>query len=161
MPFTAVLLGLLVIVSFTMSHSAIEVEGTGWIEPVLLWISVCMPTGGGMTSLWKYLEQLAEDAHDNIGLDKPSWLLDDQSFEKMGALMHDNYSKLLGLYDELTMFLAQMNVFRGKGVTDSRELAVFLQLHGANSWVRKTGNLCTSVLYLPCFKIFFLLNSIW
>ena len=78
-----------------------------------------------------------------------------QSFEKMGALMHDNHSKLLGLYDELTMFLAQMNVFRGKEVTDSHELAVFLQLHGANSWVRKTGNLCTSVLYLPTnFKFF-------
>lgn len=141
MPTTAVLLGLLVIVSFTMSHSAIEVEGTEWIEPVLLWISVCMPTGSGKTSLCKYLKQLAEDAHDNIGLDAPSWFLDDQSFEKMGALMHDNHSKLLGLYDELTMFLAQMNVFRGKGVTDSHELAVFLQLHGANSWVRKTGNL--------------------
>ena len=79
-----------------------------------------------------------------------------QSFEKMGALMHDNHSKLLGLYDELTMFLAQMNIFRGKGVTDSQELAVFLQLHRANSWVRKKGILCTSVFYLPtnCFKFF-------
>lgn len=143
MPATAVLLGLLVIVSFTMSHSAIEVEGTEWIEPVLLWISVCMPTGSGKTSLCKYLKQLVEDTHDNIGLDAPSWFLDDQSFEK--TLMHDNHSKLLGLYDELTMFLAQMNVFRGKGVTDSHELAVFLQLHGANSWVRKTGNVIVNI----------------
>ena len=79
MPVTSVLLGLLVIVSFTMSHSAIEVEGTEWIEPVLLWISVCMPTGSGMTSLCKYLKQLAEDAHDNIGLDAPSWSLDDHA----------------------------------------------------------------------------------
>lgn len=153
MPATAVLLGLLVIVSFTMSHSAIEVEGTEWIEPVLLWISVCMPTGSGKTSLCKYLKQLVEDAHDNIGLDTPSWFLDDQSFEKMGALMHDNHSKLLGLYDELTMFLAQMNVFRGKGVTDSHELAVFLQLHGANSWVRKTGNLIVNISTLLAYQL--------
>ena len=51
--------------------------------------------------------------------------------------MNENYSKLLGLYDELAMFLSQINVFRGKGVTDSHELAVFLQLYCANSWVRK------------------------
>lgn len=42
--------------------------------------------------------------------------------------------------DELSMFLSQMNVFRGKGVTDSHEVAVFLQLYGGNPWVRKTGN---------------------
>ena len=53
--------------------------------------------------------------------------------------MDENNSKLLGLYDELAMFLSQMNVFRGKGVTDSREVAVFLQLYGGNPWVRKTG----------------------
>lgn len=75
-------------------------------------------------------------------------------------------TKLLGLYDESTMFLAQMNVFRGKGVTDSHELAVFLQLHGANSWVQiKTGNLCTSVATLLTYQllqVFHLsLNSIW
>ena len=47
--------------------------------------------------------------------------------------------KLMGLYDELAMFLSQMNIFRGKGVGDSHELAVFLQLYGANPWARKTG----------------------
>ena len=56
----------------------------------------------------------------------------DQSFEKMGALMDENNSKLLGLYNELAMFLSQMNVFRGKGVTDSHEVAVFrmVVIHG-------------------------------
>ena len=39
-----------------------------------------------------------------------------------------------GLYDELTMFLSQINVFRGRGVTDSHELSVFLQLYGAEQW---------------------------
>lgn len=141
MPATAALFGLLVIVGFTMSHSAVEVQGTDWIEPVLLWISICMPTGSGKSSLCKYLKRLVDDTHANTGLDTPSWFLDDQSFEKMGALMCENNSKLLGLYDELAMFLSQMNVFRSKGVTDSHELAVFLQLYGANSWVRKTGKL--------------------
>lgn len=57
----------------------------------------------------------------------------------MGAIMQENHCKILALYDELSMFLSQVNIFSGKKVTDSHELAVFLQLYGANSWVRKTG----------------------
>ena len=92
MPSVAVLAGLILIVSFGMSHSTVAVEGTDWIEPVLLWISVCMPTGSGKSSLCKYLRKLVEDARSNSGLEenKPSWFLDDQSFEKMGALMSDS-----------------------------------------------------------------------
>ena len=139
MPATAVLFGLLVVVSFSMSHSAVEIEGTDWVEPVLLWISICMPTGSGKSSLCKFLKRLVDDTRVCTGIDSPSWLLDDQSFEKMGALMHENNSKLLALCDELAMFLSQMSVFRSKGGADSHELALFMQLYGANSWVRKTG----------------------
>ena len=146
MPASAVLLGLLVIVSFAMSHSAIQVEGTDWIEPALIWISICMPTGSGKSSLCKYLKLLVDNARENSGAET-SWFADDQSFEKMGALMDENNSKLLGLYDELAMFLSQMNVFRGKGVTDSHEVAVFLQLYGGNPWVRKTGKFTADSLY--------------
>ena len=143
MPSVAVLAGLILIVSFSMSHSTVAVEGTDWIEPVLLWISVCMPTGSGKSSLCKYLRKLVEDARSNSGLEEntPSWFLDDQSFEKMGALMSDNNWKLLGLYDELPMFLSQINVFRGRGLSDSHELALLLQLYGGCQWVRKTGGL--------------------
>ena len=143
MPSVAVLAGLILIVSFSMSHSTVAVEGTDWIEPVLLWISVCMPTGSGKSSLCKYLRKLVEDARSNNGLEenKPSWFLDDQSFEKMGALMSDNNWKVLGLYDELPMFLSQINVFRGQGLSDSHELALLLQLYGGSQWVRKTGGL--------------------
>ena len=138
MPAAAVLFGLVMVVSYTMSHSVVEVAGTDWIEPVILWICICMPTG---SSLCKYLKQLVEDTRNNVGFgpETPSWFSDDQSFEKMGALMHANHGKLLGLYDEFAMFLSQINVFRGKGITESHELAVFLQLYGGNSWVRKTG----------------------
>ena len=68
-----------------------------------------------------------------------SWLLDDQSFEKIGDLMHANSWKLLGLYDELSVFLSQVNVCRGRGLSDRHELAVFLQLYGADPWIRRTG----------------------
>ena len=127
-----------------MSHSNVAVDGTDWMEPVLLWISICMQTGSGKSSLCKYLRQLVEDARSNSGLDDShaSWFLDDQFFEKMGALMCENNWKLLGLYDELPMFFSQINVFRGRGLSDSHELALFLQLYGGSQWVRKTGKLC-------------------
>ena len=141
MPATAVLYGLLVVVGFFMAHSVVEVEGTDWIEPVLVWIALCMPTGSGKSSLCKLLKKLVEDTRANVCSEAfPSWFADDQSLEKMGALMSENNYRLLGLYDELAMFLSQMNIFHGKSVTDSRELSLFLQLFGASSWTRKTGN---------------------
>ena len=124
-----------------MSHSSVKVEATEWVEPVILWIGICMPTGSGKFALCKFLKSLVEKARARCGLSMadPSWFLDDQSFEKMGSLMSDNNGRLIGLYDELAMFLSQMNVFRGRGVSDSHELALFLQLYGGNSWVRRTG----------------------
>ena len=152
MPPVAVLGGLLLIVSFSISHSVVAVEGTDWVEPVLLWLSICMPTGSGKSALCKYLRKLVEEARSLCGLDdaQPSWFLDDQSFEKMGALMCDNHWKLLGLFDELPMFLSQINVFRGRGVSDSHELALLLQLYGGCTWVRKTGTLHVYTDMLIC-----------
>lgn len=138
---SAVLAGLLLIVSFCISHSVVKIEDTDWVEPVILWLSICMSTGMGKTHLCKYLRGLVKEAKKQKGLDDAdsSWLCDDQSFEKMGDLMCQNHWKLLGLYDELPMFLSQVNIFRGRGLSDSHELAVFLQLYGAEQWVRKTG----------------------
>ena len=131
------------LVSFSMSHSIVEVERSEWAEPVLLWLAICMPTGMGKSSLCKWLRKLVREAQKHRGLDDQdsSWLCDDQSFEKMGDLMFHNHWKLLGLYDELSMFLSQVNIFRGRGLSDSHELAVFLQLFGGEQWVRKTGKI--------------------
>ena len=116
----AVLAGLLLIVSFSMSHSVVELEGTDWVEPVLLWISVCMPTGMGKSSLCKFLRKLVVEAEklcrDHEDAFTRSWMMDDQSFEKMGDIMHKNHWKLLGLYDEL--FVTGQH-FRGRGLSDS------------------------------------------
>ena len=140
-PPVAVLSGLLLTVSFCMSHSSVKIEATEWVEPVILWLSICMPTGSGKTPLFKLLKGLIDKTRMRCGLTLAdrSWCLDNQSFEKMGSLMADNHGKLIVLYDELTMFLFQINVFRGRGISDSHELAVFLQLYGGSSWIRRTG----------------------
>ena len=91
-----------------------------------------MQTGSGKSSLCKLLANVACEGC-------PTWLADDQTLEKLGVLMNENNGKLLGLYDELVMFLSQMKIFHGKSITNSRELSVFLQLFGAKSWSRKTG----------------------
>ena len=59
----------------------------------------------------------------------PSWNLDEATFEKMGALMNDNGGRLLGIYDEMTTFLMQINLYKSRGQVDSHDVAVFLQLY--------------------------------
>ena len=73
-------------------------------------------------------------AQSNSGLDSVSWLLDDQSFEKMGDLMHQNHWKLLQLYD-----------VKGRGLSVSHGLAI---LYGGDPWVRRTGMSNTHVRVL-------------
>ena len=92
----AVAAGLLLTVGFAMSHSTVQVEGNDWVEPVILWISICMPTGSGKSGLCKFLKSLVDKVRreQKLGEGDPSWCLDDQSFE---ALMSDNHRKLLGL----------------------------------------------------------------
>ena len=105
MPPTAVLAGLLTIVSFSMSHFIVKVDGSGLCEPVLLWISICMPTGCAKSSLYSYLHKLVNKAWKKSVPDNgPLWCLGDQSFEKLGELMQENNGKILGLYDELPTF---------------------------------------------------------
>ena len=75
-----------------MSHSIVEVSDSNWVEPVLVRMAICMPTGMGKSSLCKFLRNLVRQARNKCGLDDTtsSWLMDDQSFEKMGDLMHKN-----------------------------------------------------------------------
>lgn len=140
MPPDAILSGLLLLVSFFMSHCVVKVPGTVWVEPAILWIAIAMPTGSGKTPLFTFLTNILHDVRKKLKLTSvhPPWLLDEASFEKMGELMSTNYCKLLGMYDELSTFLSQINVYRGKGLTDSHDLSTFLSLYTGKSWTRAT-----------------------
>ncbi len=125
-----------------LSPAVVEVPGTDWVEPVLVWMTIAMPTGSGKLTLFRHI-------YKNLGAlrakcmqndeEDPSWVFDDGSFEKMGALMHSNSARLLGFYDEMSAFLSQINLYRGKGLSDSHELALFLQLYNGHPWRRDTG----------------------
>ena len=142
MPAEAILAGILSVGAYFLSHSVVEVEKTDWMEPVLLWISIGMPTGSGKSPLFKYLLNIIRAIRKKCDLSdaKAGWLLEDATFEKMGDLMHNNHGKLLGLYDELSSFLTQINLYRGKGLSESHDLALFLQLYNGTPWIRRTGN---------------------
>ena len=59
----------------------------------------------------------------------------------MGVLMAENSGHLLGIYDELSSFLAKLNLYRGRGLSDSHEVAMFLELYNSNPWTRSIGEI--------------------
>jgi len=136
--------GLLLLESYCISHSTIKVPNTAWTEPCLLWITICMPTGSGKTPLFSFLTDLLDKVRSRCALDDSiPWTVDDGTIEKMESMMAKNGNKLLGIYDELSTFLTQINVYRGKGISDSHDLSAFLSLYNAKSWNRDTGSLLT------------------
>lgn len=62
--------------------------------------------------------------------------------------MADNHCKLIGLYDELSSFLTQINLYKSRGLSDSHDLALFLQLYNGHPWARKTGRFPAN--FPPC-----------
>ena len=105
--------GILLLTSFFLSHCAVKVPDTVWTEPAILWISIVMPTGSGKTPLFNFLTGILQRAREKLKIPKvhPPWLLDEASFEKMGELMA---TKLLVMYDELSIYLAQIEGLRSK-----------------------------------------------
>lgn len=140
-PPLAVVGGLLTLTSYAISPAVIHVPGTDWSEPALIWLSINMPTGSTKSSLYQYLNSVILQVKKQCGCKScdPEWLLGDATCEKMGDLMAANGGRLLGLYDELSTFLTQLNLYRGKGLNLSHEMALFLQLYNGHLWTHSTG----------------------
>lgn len=62
--------------------------------------------------------------------------------------MQENSSRLLGIYDELSSFLTQINLYKGRSLSDSHELALFLQLFNGHPWRRDTGRCACDLDFL-------------
>ena len=140
MPPIAALAGLITIISFAMAHSVVNVTESELIEPVLAWISICMPPGSTKSPLCNYLRELVNKARKkSVQCESTLWMLNDQSFEKLGELMSENHWKILGLYDELSAFLSQINVCRGCTLAESQQVSTFLALYGGCQWIQRTG----------------------
>jgi hypothetical protein len=97
--------------------------------------------------LCHYVAKILEEIRVRIR-DKTPWQVEDATFEKMGELMSHNGGRILGMYDELTTFLTQINLYRGGGLANSHELALFLQLYNGYSWTRKCNGLLSIIHHL-------------
>ena len=141
MPAISVLCGYTILASYMLSPSIVKVPKTSWEEPVLVWLTVCMRTGSCKSVLFKHISALLQEIRDKCGLSHqdPSWIFDDATFEKMGSMMYENSSRLLGIYDELSAFLTKINIFRGRALSDSHEFSQFLQLYNGHGWRKDTG----------------------
>ena len=133
----------MILCGYVLSPARVQVPKTSWREPVTLWLTISMPTGSGKSTLRGYMCELLEQIRDLAGVSDtdPIWRIDIATFEKMGALMRDNLCRIIGIYDELTSFLSQINLYRGRNLSDSHELATFLQLYNGHPWRRDTGML--------------------
>ena len=140
-PASAVLCSYVTLGSFILSPSVVEIPETDWTEPVLVWQTICMPT---KSTVFRHIYKIIQNIQFKLGFtdEEPSWTFDDASFKKMGALMNANSCRLLGFYDELSSFLTQINLYRGRTLSDTHELALFLQLYNGHPWRRDTGNCC-------------------
>ena len=117
-PPVAVLGGLVTLTSYVISPSVVQVPGTEWREPVLVWLSINMPTGSSKSSLYQFLNSIITKVRKECGCTSrdPAWLLGEASCEKMGDLMDRNGGRLLGLYDELSTLLTQLNPLNAKTI---------------------------------------------
>ena len=79
---------IIVLGSFVLSPSVVKVPGTDWQEPVLMWLSVCKPTGSGKSTLFRHLYSVLKEVRLKCGIqaDDPSWIFDDGTLEKLGCM---------------------------------------------------------------------------
>ena len=59
-PPAAVLGGVLIITSFVMSPAIVKVPGTNWVETVLVWLMISMPTGSSKTTMYQFLRDILQ-----------------------------------------------------------------------------------------------------
>ncbi|XP_044177155.1 uncharacterized protein LOC114970457 isoform X2 [Acropora millepora] len=141
-PPLALLSGILGLLSFAIAHAQVEVPNTLWREPAILWLAIVMPTGTGKSTIYRYLTDILRKVRtklENEDMVLKNWLLSDQNVEKLGELMAKNDGKVLGLCDELTNLLSQVNLHSGaKGLLDTHEFTKVLELFSGTAWSRQT-----------------------
>ena len=124
-PAMTVLSGLLILMFFCMSQASVCPSGTDWLELVLLWVVIVMPTGSG--KCFKCLKSMLE-VRNRIDEDSDvQYCMVEASLERMDWLMLENNWKLLEVFDKLTHFLTQLNIYRNRGLMDNHDLLMLLQ----------------------------------
>ena len=97
-----------------------------WTEPSILWFVVAAKKGektAALRVLRKPLEQLQRqmistweaDISDEKPKTPPQLLVDNFSFEELHAIMKRNGNQMMGMFDEMSSFYAQLDLFKHTG----------------------------------------------
>ena len=110
-----------------MSPAEAVVSDTLWKEPLIPWIVTVIPTGSGKSTLFKFLYNIVEEVKrrrfkEKEDFENQEWLAGECSIERLGFTMAENGNRLLGLFDEMSHFLTQMNILKNKGLSDTQDL---------------------------------------
>lgn len=63
-PPAAILGGLLILTSLVISPAEVVVPNTDWVEPVLTWLTISMPTGSRKTTVYQFLQGLLQSIRE-------------------------------------------------------------------------------------------------
>ena len=66
-PPESVLGGLLILTSFLLSPAVVAVPSTDWVEPALIWLSICMTTGTRKSTVYQYLLNVLRMVRNKVG----------------------------------------------------------------------------------------------
>ena len=107
-------------------NGSIRINST-WVEPSILWLVVAAKKGEKKTAALRVIrrpfEKLQDEViqrwKDNLSEEKPQtppqMLVDNFSFEELHCILKRNGNKTLGMFDEMSAFYAQLDLFKHTG----------------------------------------------
>ena len=116
-----------------------------WFEPSILWFVIAARKGEKKTAALKRVKKPVEDLQkklvdewhrsdeENKPTQPPQLVVDHFSFEELHSIMCRNRGQVLGLFDEMSSFYGQLDLYKHSSTVDRKTL---LTLNGGGSWSR-------------------------
>ena len=98
-----------------------------WLEPAILWFIVAAKKGEKKTAAVRVVRRPLEKLQDDLIKEweqaedtskpktPPQLLVDNFSFEELHSVMKRNGGQVLGIFDEMSSFYAQLDLFKHTG----------------------------------------------
>lgn len=116
-----------------------------WKEPAIIWFVIAARKGEKKTAALRRIRKPIEKIEENLrrdwcvctAADKPGFppqlIIDHFSFEELHTVMLRNRCQLLGMFDELSCFYGQLDLYKHSSTVDRKTL---LTLNGGGPWGR-------------------------
>ena len=130
--------------SFMDTNASIQVNKE-WLEPAIIWFVIAAKKGEKKTAALRRIRKPIEKIQETMRYEwekasteeklptPPQLIIDHFSFEELHTVMLRNECKLLGMFDELSCFYGQLDLYKHCSTVDRKTL---LTLNGGGSWGR-------------------------